>query len=259
MIAVRGVTKTYRTRSGPVDALGDINLNIADHEFLSIVGPSGCGKSTLLMIIAGLISSSSGSVTIKGERVSKPYTDVGIDFQRDVLMPWRRTLDNVLVQAEFRGIPRRQMEQRGRDLLKMAGIEDFEAKYPYELSGGMRQRVSICRALVHDPPLLLMDEPFGALDALTRDQMNLDLQQIFRRTKKTVVFITHSITEAVFLGDRVVVFGPRPGRIEDEMQIDLPRPRNLSMRETPEFGVYVKRIRDAFKQMGVIREEPPGE
>src|SRR5690554_333928 len=203
LIEIRGVTKTYPTQSGePVQALRETNLDIYQHEFVSVLGPSGCGKSTLMMIVAGLIPCFTGTIRIRNVPLQKPYTEAGIVFQQDVLMPWRTILDNILIQAEFRNVPPQHWEERARQLIELVGLKGFEDRYPRELSGGMRQRVSICRALVHDPHLLLMDEPFGALDALTRDQMNLDIQHIWQQSKKTVLFITHSISEAVFLSDR---------------------------------------------------------
>ena len=258
LIEIRGVSKRYNTRDGEVFALDETSIDIAEGEFVSIVGPSGCGKSTLLMLTSGLIRASSGEIRIGGTLVTKPYTDLGIVFQQDLLMDWRTTLNNVLIQAEFRGVPKKAMAARARELLASVGLGDFEAKYPYELSGGMRQRVAICRALVHDPRLLLMDEPFGALDALTREQLNLDLQNIWQEAQKTVLFITHSIGEAIFLSDRVLVFGPRPGRIVDELYIDLPRPRRLAARSTERFGEYTERIRSTFQSMGVIKEQTDG-
>ena len=254
LIRVRDVSKRYRTRDGGVYALAPTNVDIAEREFVSIVGPSGCGKSTLMMLMSGLVNVTSGEIRIRDQRVTGPYTDLGIVFQQDLLMDWRTTLNNVLIQAEFRGVSKKSMELRARELLSTVGLSGFERKYPYELSGGMRQRVAICRALVHDPELLLMDEPFGALDALTREQLNLDLQEIWQQTRKTVVFITHSIGEAIFLSDRVLVFGPRPGRIVDDIEIDLPRPRRLADRSTKKFAEYTERIRTTFQSMGVIQE-----
>ena len=192
-------------------------------EFLSIVGPSGCGKSTLAMLIAGLMRPTSGVIAVDGRAVSRPQTELGIVFQNAVLLAWRSALDNVLLQVEMRGLAARQYRDRAMELLRSVGLDGFERRLPHELSGGMRQRVAICRALIHDPPLLLMDEPFGALDALTRDQMTLDIQGICARGGKTVLFITHSITEAVFLSDRVLVMTPRPGRIDTTIDVDLPR------------------------------------
>lgn len=222
---------------------------------MSILGPSGCGKSTLLMLIAGLYSPTHGQVRIGGQPVTQPRTDIGIVFQSPVLLDWRRVLDNVMLQVEARGLDKTRYRRRSLELLDAVGLTGFENAYPYALSGGMRQRVSICRALVHDPPLLLMDEPFGALDALTREQLMIDLQRMWAGGNQTVVFVTHSIREAVFLSDRVVVLSPRPGRFERVWQIDLPRPRQLQMTNSASFMRYTEEITDLFMSKGVIREE----
>jgi len=253
-IAIEGLSKTFSSRTGPVEALTAINLDIREGEFVSIVGPSGCGKSTLLMLIAGLTDKSSGTITVGGIQTTKPSSDLGIAFQRDVLLDWRTAIDNVLLQAEIRKMDMTAARVRARALLAMVGLSDFENAYPHELSGGMRQRVAICRSILHRPPLLVMDEPFGALDALTRDQLQLDLLRISAEQKTTVIFITHSISEAVFLADRVVVMTPRPGRIERIINIDLARPRRLSTRESPEFAHYILEITNLFKKLGVLRE-----
>jgi len=253
-LRLQGVSKVYATRDGPVRALDQVSVSERRGEFLSILGPSGCGKSTLLMIAAGLLPTSSGAVTIDGAPVNRPRTDIGIVFQSPVLLEWRTALGNVMLQAEAKKLERRAAERRARELLAAVGLGGFEDKYPHELSGGMRQRVSLCRALIHNPPQLLMDEPFGALDALTRDQLVLDLQQIWNERRMTVLFITHSVAEAVFLSDRVIVMTPRPGRIDRVIDIDLPRPRKLSVRETPEFAGYSREILDLFLARGVLRE-----
>jgi NitT/TauT family transport system ATP-binding protein len=255
LVTLDRVKKDYRTRDGVVQALEEIDLDIHEGEFLSVVGPSGCGKSTLLMLISGLVAPSGGAIRIDGQTIQQPYANLGIVFQRDVLLNWRTVLDNVLLQVELRRQSPRRYEQRARELLRLVGLAGFERKYPYELSGGMRQRAAICRGLIHDPPLLLMDEPFGALDALTRDQMNLDLQRIWSQSAKTVFFITHSISEAVFLSDRVLVMSPRPGRQVLALDIDLPRPRRLALRETPEFARHTRQIREAFQTQGLLSEE----
>ena len=254
-INISRVSKTFRGRKGDVHALQDIDLNIRRGEFVSILGPSGCGKSTLLMLLAGLISHTKGKIQVDDKYIDGPNSDVGIVFQQDVLLEWRSALQNVLMQAEIRHAPLDAARARARELLKMVSLEDFENSYPKELSGGMRQRVSICRALLHKPPLLLMDEPFGALDAMTRDQLQLDLLRLCKDNEMTVFFITHSIAEAVFLSDRVVVMSPRPGRIERIIDIDLPRPRRLAMREEPAFNAYTRELTDIFKGLGVFREE----
>ncbi|MCL4459634.1 MAG: ABC transporter ATP-binding protein [Chloroflexi bacterium] len=253
-VEIQGVSKFYGTREGTVHALDDVSFNIKGGEFLALLGPSGCGKSTLLMIVAGLISKSKGTVLINNLPVEKPQTDIGIVFQNHVLLDWRKVIDNIMLQIEIRRMERAVYRQRAMELLHSVGLSGFEHKYPFELSGGMRQRVSICRALIHDPSLLLMDEPFGALDALTREQLILDLQQIWQETAKTVLFVTHSIDEAVFLADRVVVMTPRPGRIAQIFEIDLPRPRHLAVREMPEFGKYTVAIRDLFQSYGILTE-----
>ena len=250
----RDLSKIYGADDGPVRALDGINIAQRKHEFLSILGPSGCGKSTLLMIAAGLIPSSHGQVVVQGERIVKPRTDVGIVFQNPVLLEWRTALGNIMLQAEARKLDRAVAEKRARELLASVGLSGFEDKYPDQLSGGMRQRVSICRALIHNPPQMLMDEPFGALDALTRDQLVLDIQRIWNEARMTVLFITHSVPEAVFLSDRVIVMTPRPGRVDQIIDIDLPRPRTLSMRETPEFNHYNRQILDLLLARGVLRE-----
>jgi len=253
-ICLEGVSQVYASNDGPVRALDGVSLRAGHGEFLSVVGPSGCGKSTLLMIAAGLLRASSGAVMIEGRPVTRPRTDIGIVFQSPVLLEWRTALANVMLQAEAKKLERGAAQARARDLLRGVGLRGFEDKYPHELSGGMCQRVSLCRALIHDPPQLLMDEPFGALDALTRDQLNLDLQQICAERRISVLFITHSIPEAVFLSDRVMVMTPRPGRIDRDISIDLPRPRTLAMRDAPEFAAYSRQILDLFLARGVLRE-----
>jgi NitT/TauT family transport system ATP-binding protein len=252
LVRVADVSKVYQTRDGAVLALDRVSLELRRGEFLAVVGPSGCGKSTLLLLIAGLLPPSSGTIQVAGRRVEGPYTDLGIVFQDAVLFEWRRVLDNLLLPIEFRGLDRGRYRARAEELLAAVGLQGFERKYPHELSGGMRQRAALCRALIHDPPLLLMDEPFGALDALTRDQMNLDLQTLWEQQEKTVLFITHSIPEAVFLADRVVVMSPRPGRVEAVLDVDLPRPRAFDVRETPEFGRHTREIRRLFEAQGVL-------
>lgn len=253
-VSIAGLSKVYETREDDILALEDVSFEVQQGEFLSIVGPSGCGKSTMLLIVAGLVPGSGGSIAIDGVKVEKPQTNLGFVFQDAVLLDWRRVIDNVMLSVEFRGRDQSRYRKRAIDLLEAVGLGGFEKKYPYELSGGMRQRVSICRALIHDPPLLLMDEPFGALDALTRDQLNLDLQTIWQESKKTVLFVTHSIAEAVFLSDRVVVMSPRPGKVSDILRVDLPRPRSHGVRETPAFAEYTKAIRSIFQAQGVLRD-----
>lgn len=253
---VRGLSKVYASPDGPIRALDRVSVSQNRGEFVSVVGPSGCGKSTLLMIAAGLLDASGGSVLVEGAEVTTARTDIGIVFQSHVLLDWRDTLGNVMLQAEGRKMELAAAEQRARALLAAVGLQGFEKKYPKNLSGGMRQRVSICRALLHNPEHLLMDEPFGALDALTRDQMALDLQDIVEREAMSVLFITHSISEAVFLSDKVVVMTPRPGKIDRVIEIDLPRPRRLAVRESPRFAEYVHDILGVFLESGVLREGP---
>lgn len=255
LVSLQGVTKTFRTSAGSdIRAIGSVDLDVDAGEFVAIVGPSGCGKSTLLALMAGLESLSDGSVTVAGQEITEPFTDLGIVFQDDLLLEWRTVLDNILIQAEVRRMDKEAMAGRTRVLLGQVGLSDFEGQYPDELSGGMRQRVALCRALVHDPPLLLMDEPFAALDALTRDQMALDLQSISDAQGKTVVFVTHSVSEAVLLADTVYVMSPRPGTIAARMEIELERPRHLDVRESAKFGGYVHEIIEIFKQQGVISD-----
>jgi NitT/TauT family transport system ATP-binding protein len=253
-IEVRGVSKTFKARDGkPTLAVDNVDLNIGAGEFVSLLGPSGCGKSTLVSMISGLAQPTAGEVRIAGKPITEPYTDIGIVFQQDLLADWRTVLGNVLLQFEMRGQNPKPHVERARKLLASVGLGDFESKYPWELSGGMRQRVAICRALIHDPQLLLMDEPFGALDALTREQLQVDLQRIVQTTRKTVVFVTHSISEAVFLADRVVVMTPRPGSIREVLKIDLQRPRGLDVRDTEAFTANVQHINHLFQEMGVIK------
>lgn len=254
-IRIRDVSKTFGSGEGAVTALNHISVDIEPGQFLSVVGPSGCGKSTLLRIVAGLLAPTSGGVEIGGVAVTRPYTDLGIVFQRDLLLESRTALGNVLLQLEMRGLPTEPVRARALELLDRVGLAGFADMYPRELSGGMRQRVAICRALIHDPPIILMDEPFGALDALTRDQMNVELQKMWLAEKKTVVFVTHSISEAIYLGDRVVVFSPRPGRIADIIEVDLPRPRRLAVRSSDKFLGYATHIRQLFEGMGLLKED----
>jgi NitT/TauT family transport system ATP-binding protein len=243
LISIEDVEKIYPGRLGARVALRPTTLEIDEGEFVSVLGPSGCGKTTLLKIVAGLLPASAGRVSIAGVPVTEPPDEVGVVFQAPTLLRWRTVLDNVLVPAEARGLPRRRYEPVARDLVRLVGLDGFTEHYPRELSGGMQQRVALSRALLLDPRLLLMDEPFGALDAMTREEMNLELQRIWGERAKTVLFITHSIDEAVFLSDRVVVMTARPGRILDTLVIDLPRPRTIHVRRHPHFVEYVDRLR----------------
>ena len=249
-ITLAAVTKTYRTREGDVPSLRPVDLSISRGEIVSVVGPSGCGKSTLLKMVAGLLPPTSGAIEVSGHAVTKPHRDVGIVFQAPLLLPWRSVLGNVMMPVEVKRLPRVPHLARARSLLAMTGLSAFEGKYPWQLSGGMQQRAAICRALVHDPDILLMDEPFGALDALTRETMNLELQRIQMDTGKTVMLITHSIPEAVFLSDRVVVMTERPGAVAAIYDVTLPRPRVLDVMGGPEFGQLTRAIRRHFHAQG---------
>ncbi|MEJ0097568.1 MAG: ABC transporter ATP-binding protein [Bauldia sp.] len=238
------LTKYYPTLKGErVFALAETSLELADGEFVSVVGPSGCGKSTLMKLIAGIIPRSSGEIIYRGEPVTRAQSGVGVVFQTPVLLPWLTVLDNVLLPIKVLRGDRRAADVRARQLLAQVGLEGFEQKYPGELSGGMQQRASIVRSLVHDPKVLLMDEPFGALDALTRERMSIELQRLWLADRKTLFFITHSIPESVYLSDRVLVMSPRPGRIIKEFRIPFARPRDLDLTATSEFGAYVSEIR----------------
>lgn len=245
VIELAGVSKTFVTTSGElVHALNNANLAVRPGEFITVVGASGCGKTTLLRLVAGLERSTAGTIKVNGAPQEGPSEEAGIVFQDATLLPWRTVLQNVMLPVQVLRLDAHKYGARARTLLDTVGLKGFENKYPHELSGGMRQRVAIARALVHDPAMLLMDEPFGALDALTRDQMNLELLAIWSATRKTVLLITHSITESVFLADRVIVMSPRPGRVVEEITIDLPRPRSLDMINNEIFGKYVRRIRE---------------
>jgi NitT/TauT family transport system ATP-binding protein len=244
LIEYDAVRKIYNSGDDEVVALEEVSFHVAEGEFVTVVGRSGCGKSTLLKITSGLVPATAGAVRVAGALVRAPLTNIGVVFQAPVLLAWRKALDNVLLQIEARGLDVAAYRKRALELLELTGLKGFEGKYPNELSGGMQQRVSISRALIHDPPLLLMDEPFGALDAITRDEMNLELLRIWQEAKKTLLFITHSIPEAVFLGDRVVVMTPRPGKVAEIIPIDLPRPRVTGVRDDPKFIGYVRKIRE---------------
>jgi NitT/TauT family transport system ATP-binding protein len=252
VIAVRRLSKSYATADGPVAALEDIDFAVADGEFIAVLGPSGCGKSTLLKILAGLFPPSGGEASLRGTAITGPRRDIGVVFQSPVLFPWRSVLENVMLPADVQRLGRTEHQRIALDLLALVGLGGFEHRYPWELSGGMQQRVAIVRALIHDPAMLLMDEPFGALDAMTREQMNLELQRIWLERRKTVVFITHSIPEAVFLADRVLVMTPRPGRIAETVAVDMPRPRSLEVMNTAAFGSFVGRIRRHFSAQGGV-------
>ena len=251
-IVIAGVCKSYARAGQAAPAVEDFSLELAPGEFCSIVGPSGCGKSTLLMLIAGLYLPTSGSIRIDGIDVTRPLANVGMVFQRDVLLEWRTVLDNVLLPIEVKRLPKNAYRGKALDLLELVNLRSFAECYPEQLSGGMRQRVAICRALIHDPPLLLMDEPFGALDALTRVKLNLDLIRLTAQARQTVVFVTHSIDEAVLMSDRIVVMTASPGRVFHTLQVAFDQARSIDTRADPRYVEHVKEIRDAFHRMGVI-------
>lgn len=252
LIRAHGLSKTYVTGSGEVTALKNLDFEIYDGEFVSVVGQSGCGKSTLLKVLAGLLPYTTGSVELNGKALRGPTREAAVVFQSPVLLPWRTVLDNVLLPIEFRKLPMAGYRRSAVDLLAMVGLSEFARRYPYELSGGMQQRAAIVRALVQNPQLLLMDEPFGALDAMTREQMNLELMRIWSQSRKTVIFITHSIAEAIFLSDRVIAMTARPGTIADVITIDLPRPRDLAVINTDRFGRYAAKLRSLLDAQGGI-------
>ncbi len=252
-IKVEAVSKTYPANDGDVVALRDVSVNVGRGEFLAVLGPSGCGKSTLMLLAAGLEKPSAGHIEIDGKLVDRPFTDLGIVFQDHALYDWRTVLDNIMLQSEIRRLPKHEIRDKARRLLARTGLAEFESKYPHELSGGMRQRAAICRALVHDPPFLFFDEPFGALDALTREQMRIDLEKLWLEHRPTVLFITHSIAEAVALSDRVIVMTPRPGRVDKVIAIDLPRPRDKPVMASKAFSDYCDAITERFMEQGVIQ------
>lgn len=250
-LVIRDLGMVFRRGDSTVEALAAVDLSVADREFVAIVGPSGCGKSTLLKLITGLRQPTRGAIALHGRNVEGPRSDVGIVFQSPVLLPWRTVLDNVLLPADVLGLPRAEYRDKALALLELVGLGGFAKNYPQELSGGMQQRAAIARALVHDAPLLLMDEPFGALDAMTREQMNIELQRIWAASRKTVLFITHSIAEAVFLADRIVVLSPRPGRVLEIIDNPMPRMRSLDDTLTPEFGELVRHVRVLLGGQGI--------
>jgi NitT/TauT family transport system ATP-binding protein len=242
-IHLAGVKKVYRTRGADFLAVSEATFDVDAGELVSLVGPSGCGKTTLLKILAGLHSYEAGQVRIGSPaQPFDPSRDIGMVFQQPLLLKWRRIIDNVLLPAEILGLPMAESRARARDLLALVGLKGAEDKFPYELSGGMQQRAAIARALVHDPKLILMDEPFGALDALTREKMNLELLRIWQEAGKTIVFVTHGITEAVFLGTRVVVLTAGPARMADNFRVELTHPRTLDIKTSEKFGEYTRRI-----------------
>lgn len=247
VLAADEITMTYLGQQGSLEALEDVSLQVSAGEFLCVVGPSGCGKSTLLRVLGGLVKPTRGRVYLGGELLTAPRRQIGFVFQKANLMPWRTVLRNVTLPLEIKGLKAEEASQQARGLLKLVGLEGFEDAYPHELSGGMEQRVAIARALIHDPAILLLDEPFGSLDALTRENMNLELLRIWQAKRKTVVMVTHSIQEALFLADRILVMSSRPGRIKATVAVPLPRPRRLEMLYSAEFNVLSKRVRQAIQ------------
>jgi NitT/TauT family transport system ATP-binding protein len=248
-ISLRGVRKIYRSRGAEFLAVSDVTMDVQEGELVSLVGPSGCGKTTVMKILAGLHGADGGTVKI-GNAKSRfdPTRDVGMVFQQALLLKWRTILDNVLLPAEIVGLPIKAARGRARDLLNLVGLAGYEEKYPRELSGGMQQRTAIARAFIHDPKLILMDEPFGALDALTREQMNLEMLRIWRESGKTIIFITHSIQEAVFLSSHCAVLTAGPAKMADYFPIDLPFPRDLPLKTTDAFGAYARRV---YEKLGL--------
>ena len=252
-INIQGVTKVFGEGTARAfRALEEVNINIEPGEFVSVVGPSGCGKSTLMLMVAGLLERSSGHIKVGDSMVNKPLTDVGIAFQDHLLLDFRTALDNVTLHADIRGLPKAEIEEKAQRLFAQLKLEHAMDKYPRQLSGGMRQRVSLIRTLVHDPSVLLMDEPFGALDALTRLQVRMDLEALWLRRRPTVLFITHSVEEAVGLSDRIFVMGPSPGCVVDEIKVELARPRPIVLGDAPQFAAYVERIYAHFERLGVL-------
>jgi NitT/TauT family transport system ATP-binding protein len=258
LIVVENVEKVFRSGDKTIHALDGVSFEVPEGSFVSIVGPSGCGKSTLLKIISGLVPANSGKVMVSGKPVEGPLENVGMVFQAPVLLKWRSVADNIMLPVEFAGLDRAGYLEKARSLIRLVGLEGFEETPPYQLSGGMQQRVSLCRALVTDPRILLMDEPFGALDAMTRDELDLELLRIWDEKKMTVLFVTHNIQEAVFLSDSVVVMSPRPGRVIENFSVNLSRPRTLEMMSGAEFGRYTLKIRGMLASAGGKSADMPG-
>lgn len=255
IMSLSGIAKKFNTRANrSVLALDKVNLDIQRNQFVTLVGPSGCGKSTLLKIVSGIIPPTEGNIQFDGSPLIKPSRQIGLVFQRPVLLPWRSVIDNVLFPIEMLGWDVDKFREEAKRLIELVGLRGFEKALPNELSGGMQQRVSICRALVYDPQMLMMDEPFGALDALTREDLSFELLRIWTERKKTVVFVTHSIPEAVLLADRVVIMAARPGRVLMDLPVDLPRPRNLETERLPEFQDLAHTIREAIYDQGKVRQ-----
>jgi NitT/TauT family transport system ATP-binding protein len=258
-MSVRGLSKTYRTRKGEVEALRDASIEVGEGEFISLVGPSGCGKSTLLKLAGGLIEPTAGSVTIGGEPAREGRPEIGIMFQSAVLLPWRTVIENVLLPTQIFGLDKRESRRRAHEILELAGLKGFEDHHVWELSGGMQQRVSLCRLLVFEPKVLLMDEPFAALDEFTRERLNLEIATLHERLRRTILYVTHNIIEALFLSDRVVVMTNRPGRILGVVESPLPRPRTLDMVMSEEAAATARDIRGMLDMHTLVAEPMPDE
>lgn len=252
-ISIQETSKVFEGAKGQnIRAIEDISLSVDEGEIVSLIGPSGCGKSTLLMLISGLDLPTTGTVAVQGDNVTGPSPDVGVVFQRDLLFDWRNVIDNVLTPFEMLGEKTGPHKEKARELLGRVGLADFENRRPYELSGGMRQRVALARGLIQDPQVILLDEPFAALDALTREQIQIDVQRLWAGSAKTAVLVTHDIAEAVFMSDRIVVMSSRPSRIHTTVEVDLPRPRTPEVRESAEFATYERQVHHLFKELGVL-------
>lgn len=247
ILEARNLSMVYKTRQGPIEALRDVSLEVREGEFVCVVGPSGCGKTTLLRILSGLLKPVSGYVLWKGELLKRPKPEMGFVFQKANLMPWRSALENVLIPLEVRGINGSRAVEKATSLLRTMGLEGFLHAYPRELSGGMEQKVALARALVYDPDILFLDEPFSLLDALTREKLNVELATLWRSRCKTVVMVTHNLQEAIFLADRVIVMSPRPGTVKAQFAVPFPHPRVLSLIFTPEFAALTRTVREAIE------------
>lgn len=247
LISLEHIRKIYRSREESILAIEDVSFDVLEGEFVVIVGPSGCGKSTLLKIIAGLLRYEDGIIQLRGCDITGPVKDIGMIFQEPALFRWKTVLGNVLAPIELMGMEKKKFVHKAQELLNLTNLRGFENKYPSELSGGMQQRVSICRALLYDPSLILMDEPFGALDAMTREKMNLELLKLWRTSKKTILFVTHSIPEAAFLADRIVALTDRPAKINEIIKVDLPRPRSLSTKTSSKYDEYTERLYELMR------------